>query len=212
MRKALAVSLALFLSACGVVGGQGPYVPPAGPDMAESEVKLVQVPAGPDSSGSDVRLLWVKTAGGARVRLGQNVHAVELSKAVGVPVQCAFEESGVDGTHACVPTGPVAVLAPTYFFDNACTIRLHVETPECRSCLSHAPMVGVYYVAAPNTSVTCVNKARAFTLKRISTPQIVYYQNGGKCVTYGTGQTNFNYWLLDKEVTALLPTGTLGVE
>lgn len=211
MRKALHLALALFLSGCGGTGSQGPFVPPAAQDMA-TEAMLQQVPAGPDVSGADVRLLWVKTAGGARVRLGQTVHAVELSKAVGVPVQCAFEQSGVDGTHLCVPTGPVSVLAPTYFYDTACTIRLHVETPEWRSCFSPAPMVGVYYVAAPNTSVTCVNKARAFTLKRISTPQVVYYQNGGKCVTYGTGQTNFNYWLLDKEVTALLPTGTLGVE
>ena len=57
-----------------------------------------------------------------------------------------------------------------------------------------------------------MNKARAFTLKRISTPQIVYYQNGGKCITHSTGATGNNYYVLDKEVTALLPTGRLGVE
>jgi len=213
MRKALLLLLALCLPACGVgTGAQGPYVPPGAADMAMQQPQLEQVQPGPDSSGRDVRLLWVKSDGGARVRLGQKVHAVELSQAVGAPVQCAFEESGVDGSYACVPTGPVAVLAPTYFYDSGCTVRLHVETPEWRSCFSTAPLVGVYYVAAQGSSVSCVNKARAFTLKRISTPQIVYYQNGGKCVTYGTGQTNFNYWLLDKEVTALLPMGRLGVE
>jgi len=173
---------------------------------------LEPVQPGPDSSGGDVRLLWVKTAGGARVRLGQKVHAVELSKAVGVPVQCAFEESGVLGQYACAPTGPVVASVLPYFTDSGCQSRLYWETPEYRSCISPEPMIGVWYVAAQGSSVSCVNKARAFTLKRISTPQIVYYQNGGKCVTYGTGQTNFNYWLLDKEVTALLPTGTLGVE
>ena len=212
MRKALALLLAVSLPACGVgSGAQGPYIPPASVDMAQPPA-LEPVQAGPDSSGSDVRMLWVKTAGGARVRLGQKVHAVELSKAVGVPVQCAFEESGVLGQYACAPTGPVVASVLPYFTDSGCQSRLYWETPEYRSCISPEPMIGVWYVAAQGSSVSCVNKARAFTLKRISTPQIVYYQNGGKCVTYGTGQTNFNYWLLDKEVTALLPTGTLGVE
>ena len=211
MRKALALLLVLALPACGAAGGQGPYVQPAATDMAQPPA-LEQIPAGPDLSGNDVRLLWVRTTGGARVRLGQRVHAVELSQALGAPVQCLFEELGVDGSYACVPTGPVAVLALTYYFDAGCTVRLHVETPEWRSCFSPAPLVGTYYTAAPGTSISCVNKARSFTLKRISTPQIVYYQNGGKCVTYGTGQTSNNYWLLDKEVTSMLPTGRLGVE
>jgi hypothetical protein len=173
---------------------------------------LEPVQPGPDSSGGDVRLLWVKTAGGARVRLGQKVHAVELSKAVGVPVQCALEESGVDGTYACVPTGPVAVLLQGYYFDPACSVRIFFETPEWRSCFSPAPIVGTYYTAATGSSISCVNKARTYTLKRITTPQLVYFGSAGKCVTHSTGVTGYNYYTLDKDVTALLPIGTLGVE
>jgi len=145
MRKALALLLALSLPACGVgSGAQGPYIPPASVDMAQPPA-LEPVQPGPDSSGGDVRLLWVKTAGGARVRLGQKVHAVELSKAVGVPVQCAFEESGVLGQYACAPTGPVVASVLPYFTDSACQSRLYWETPEYRSCISPEPMIGVWY-------------------------------------------------------------------
>jgi hypothetical protein len=180
--------------------------------MGQTEVTIEQVPAGPDSSGKDVRLLWVASAGGARVRLGQKVHAVALSKAVGVPVQCAFEESGVDGTYACVPTGPVAVLLQGYYFDPACSVRIFFETPEWRSCFSPAPVVGTYYIAAPGSSISCVNKARTYTMKRITTPQLVYFASASKCVTHSIGATGYNYYVLDKDVTSLLPTGTLGVE
>lgn len=213
MRKALLLLLALCLPACGVgTGAQGPYVPPGAADMAMQQPQLEQVQPGPDSSGKDVRLLWVKSDGGARVRLGQKVHAVELSQAVGAPVQCAFEESGVDGSYACVPTGPVAVLLGSYYFDPACTVRIFFETPEWRSCFSPAPIVGTYYTAAQGSSTSCVNKARTYTLKRITTPQLVYFGGGGKCITHSTGATGNNYYVLDKDVTALLPTGRLGVE
>ena len=108
MRKALAVSLALFLSACGVGGGQGPYVPPVGPDMGRTEVTLEQVPAGPDSSGKDVRL--------------------------------------------------------------------------------------------------------AFRLRRSTTPQMIYTNTGGKCVTFQTGTPDRNYYAMGADLSSLIPVGTLGVE
>jgi len=212
MRKALALLLALSLPACGVGNGaQGPYIPPASIDMAQPPA-LEAVQPGPDSSGGDVRLLWVKTAGGARVRLGQKVHAVELSKAVGVPVQCAFEESGVLGQYACAPTGPVVASVLPYFTDSACQSRLYWETPEYRSCISPEPMIGVWYIAAPSSYIGCVNRAVAFRLRRITTPQIIYTNSGGKCVTFQTGTADRNYYTMGADLSSLIPVGTLGVE
>lgn len=212
MRKALALLLALSLPACGVgSGAQGPCIPPASVDMAQPTA-LEPVQPGPDSSAGDVRLLWVKTAGGARVRLGQKVHAVELSKAVGVPVQCAFEESGVLGQYACAPTGPVVASVLPYFTDSACQSRLYWETPEYRSCISPEPMIGVWYIAAPSSYIGCVNRAVAFRLRRITTPQIIYTNSGGKCVTFQTGTADRNYYTMGADLSSLIPVGTLGVE
>ena len=212
MRKALALLLALSLPACGVgSGAQGPYSPTATADMAQPPA-LEPVQPGPDTSGGDVRLLWIKTVGGARVRLGQKVHAVELSKAVGVPVQCAFEESGVLGQYACAPTGPVVASVLPYFTDSACQSRVYWETPEYRSCISPEPMIGVWYVAAPSSYIGCVNRAVAFRLRRITTPQIIYTNSGGKCVTFQTGTPDRNYYTMGADLGSLIPVGTLGVE
>jgi hypothetical protein len=52
----------------------------------------------------------------------------------------------------------------------------------------------------------------AFRLRRITTPQIIYTNSGGKCVTFQTGTPDRNYYTMGADLSSLIPVGTLGVE
>ena len=73
-------------------------------------------------------------------------------------------------------------------------------------------MIGVWYIAAPSSYIECVNRAVAFRLRRITTPQIIYTNSGGKCVTFQTGTADRNYYTMGADLSSLIPVGTLGVE